>query len=72
MAPMVCYTHILSLLSLYLFPKFPRPMSHISAVFGSDDDQEILDSLYTIVNVRPYLLKVFDLDFAYRIHLDLV
>lgn len=26
-------------------------MSHISAIFGSEDDQEILDSLYTIANV---------------------
>lgn len=29
-----------------------RPMSHISAIFGTDDDQEILNSLYLIANVR--------------------
>lgn len=42
----------------------PRPMSLISVIFGSDDDQEILDTLYSIVNVRLYLcLKwLFDLD----------
>lgn len=28
-----------------------RPMSHISAIFGTDDDAEILTSLYLIVNV---------------------
>lgn len=28
-----------------------RPMSHISAIFGTDDDMEILTSLYLIVNV---------------------
>ena len=26
-------------------------MSHISAIFGTDDDQEILNSLYIIANV---------------------
>lgn len=29
-----------------------RPMSHISSIFGTDDDQEILQSLYIIANVR--------------------
>ena len=33
-------------------PWHPWPMSHISAIFGTDDDQEILTSLYTIANVR--------------------
>lgn len=28
-----------------------RPMSQISAIFGTDDDQEILTSLYLIANV---------------------
>jgi len=28
----------------------PWPMSHISAIFGTDDDQEILNSLYIIAN----------------------
>jgi len=28
----------------------PWPMSHISAIFGTDDDAEILKSLYLIVN----------------------
>ncbi|CAL1702220.1 unnamed protein product [Somion occarium] len=28
----------------------PWPMSHISAIFGTDDDQEILNSLYLIAN----------------------
>jgi hypothetical protein len=46
-APVVC--DIYSLLDFSFIS--PRPMSHISAIFGSDDDQEILDSLYTIVNV---------------------
>ncbi|PFH52869.1 glycoside hydrolase family 125 protein [Amanita thiersii Skay4041] len=31
-------------------PLHPWPMSHISAIFGTDDDNEILTSLYTIVN----------------------
>jgi len=30
--------------------RFNRPMSLVSSVFGSDDDGEILDALYTIVN----------------------
>ena len=30
---------------------FFRPMSHISAIFGTDEDEEILTSLYLIVNV---------------------
>lgn len=29
-------------------------MSHISAIFGTDDDQEILNSLYLIANVCYY------------------
>ena len=29
----------------------PWPMSHISAIYGTDDDNEILNSLYTIANV---------------------
>lgn len=29
-----------------------RPMSHISYIFGTDNDEEILSSLYTIANVR--------------------
>ena len=29
----------------------PWPMSRISAIFGTDDDDEILESLYLIVNV---------------------
>jgi len=49
MASMVC--DIVSVFPLFIFP---TPMSHISAIFGSDDDQEILDSLYTIVNVGLY------------------
>jgi len=31
-------------------PWHPWPMSQISAIFGTDDDNEILKSLYTIVN----------------------
>ncbi|KNZ74441.1 Meiotically up-regulated gene 157 protein [Termitomyces sp. J132] len=31
-------------------PWHPWPMSQISAIFGSDDDEEILKSLYTIAN----------------------
>jgi len=31
-------------------PWNPWPMSHISAIFGTDDDQEILNSLYIIAN----------------------
>ncbi|ESK97428.1 duf1237 domain protein [Moniliophthora roreri MCA 2997] len=31
-------------------PWHPWPMSHISNIFGTDSDEEILDSLYTIVN----------------------
>lgn len=30
-----------------------RPMSQISAIFGTDDDEAILNSLYLIANVRP-------------------
>ncbi|KAF5387780.1 hypothetical protein D9615_000219 [Tricholomella constricta] len=40
-------------------PWHPWPMSQISAIFGTDDDQEILKSLYTIANVR-HLLFIFD------------
>jgi hypothetical protein len=29
-----------------------RPMSHISAIYGTDDDTDIMQSLYTIANVR--------------------
>lgn len=29
-------------------------MSHISAIFGTDDDQEIMTSLYLIANVSAY------------------
>ena len=29
----------------------PLPMSRISAIFGTDDDNEILESLYLIANV---------------------
>lgn len=28
------------------------PMALISSIYGSDDDQEIMDDLYTIMNVR--------------------
>lgn len=28
-----------------------RPMSHISAIFGTDNDSEIMNSLYLIANV---------------------
>ncbi|KIY72929.1 glycoside hydrolase family 125 protein [Cylindrobasidium torrendii FP15055 ss-10] len=31
-------------------PWHPWPMSHISSIFGTDDDDEILRSLYTIAN----------------------
>ncbi|KAF9008869.1 Six-hairpin glycosidase-like protein [Cyathus striatus] len=31
-------------------PWHPWPMSHISAIFGTENDQEILTSLYTIAN----------------------
>jgi hypothetical protein len=34
----------------------PRPMSQISAIFGTDDDQEILTSLYLIANVSEKLI----------------
>jgi hypothetical protein len=40
------YSHLFYLFPLFIFP---RPMSHISATFGSDDDQEILDSLYILL-----------------------
>ena len=30
-----------------------RPMSQISAIFGTDSDEEILTSLYLIANVCP-------------------
>ena len=36
---------------VFLDPGFRRPMSLVSSIFGSDDDVEILDALYTIVNV---------------------
>ena len=35
----------------HVSPVDPWPMSLISAIFGSDDDKEILELLYTIVNV---------------------
>lgn len=31
----------------------PWPMSQITNIFGSDDDDEILESLYMVVNVSP-------------------
>lgn len=34
-------------------------MSHISAIFGTDDDQEILNSLYIIANVCCIFLHWF-------------
>jgi len=34
----------------HIDPWHPWPMSHISAIFGTDDDAEILESLYLIVN----------------------
>lgn len=30
-------------------------MSHISAIYGTDSDAEILNSLYTIANVRSFV-----------------
>lgn len=38
-----------------LTPQFCRPMSLVSSIFGSDDDAEILDALYTIANVGRIL-----------------
>lgn len=32
-----------------------RPMSLVSSIFGSDDDTEILDALYTIANASQIL-----------------
>ena len=30
-------------------------MSRITAIFGSDDDEEIMNDLYLIANVRIYI-----------------
>jgi hypothetical protein len=43
---------------IYLIKVRYRPMSQISAIFGTDDDTEILNSLYTIVNVSLALAFV--------------
>jgi hypothetical protein len=54
MAPLVWqYYYLLSRLMLNLC--LYRPMSQISAIFGTDDDQEILTSLYLIANVSENL-----------------
>lgn len=37
-----------------------RPMSHISAIFGTDDDREIMNSLALIVNVGLHLFVLVD------------
>lgn len=37
----------------------PWPMSHISAIYGTDSDSEILNSLYTIANVRILLYGIW-------------
>ncbi|KIM45997.1 glycoside hydrolase family 125 protein [Hebeloma cylindrosporum] len=34
----------------HIDPWHPWPMSHISAIFGTDNDEEILESLYVIAN----------------------
>lgn len=39
-----------------------RPMSQISAIFGTDDDAEILNSLYIIVNVSLALAVVLSVN----------
>ena len=47
-------------------------MSHISAIFGTDDDQEILNSLYIIANVCYIFLDWFLADtLADRTQMDL-
>lgn len=33
-----------------------RPMSLISSIYGSDDDNEITTALYMIANVCPFIL----------------
>ena len=48
-------------------------MSHISAIFGTDDDQEILNSLYIIANVCYIFLDWLLLNLcSHRIQPDLV
>jgi len=37
-------------------------MSQITNIFGSDDDDEILESLYMVVNVSPCGATSFDCD----------
>lgn len=39
---------------------YPWPMSQITNILGSDDDDEILESLYMIVNVSPCSTISFD------------
>jgi len=34
----------------HIHATFPWPMSHVSAIFGTDDDEEIEERLYTIIN----------------------
>ena len=40
----------------------PWPMSQITNIFGSDDDDEILESLYMIVNVSCCSVISFSCD----------
>lgn len=50
--------------SLVSFICFTGPMSLISAIFGTDDDNEILQFLYLIANVRTSLeLRFYGLIF---------
>ena len=39
----------------FLTTQFRRPMSLVSSIFGSDDDGEILNALYTIANASQTL-----------------
>jgi len=57
----------------FLTPRFRRPMSLVSSVFGSDDDGEILDALYTIANASQILSSPRNDQLTYhsRIPLDL-
>ena len=44
-----------------------RPMSLISSIYGTDDDEEILTALYTIANVSEVLIHNSNLSIDYRI-----
>lgn len=54
LASLVCRSD--AFIILFVVHGNTRPMSHISAIYGTDNDQEILKSLYTIANASTLIL----------------